>query len=327
MKKKLLLIFTLTLSISAFAQQTTQFSQYARNQYMTNPAAAGMYDFLDVTIGGRMQWAGFKDAPMSSYLYISAPLKKKNSFAKYNPGYSMRNGGNPAPKISTGKLKHAIGGIVIADQYGAYRQLKFNGTYALHIPLSRKINMSFGANVGISNRTFLKDRAQTLNVMTGVGIDPTYDAYSANANLNTLDVGAGIYLYSQELFLGVSADQLTRDFVSFGSGTANFAPMTHLRAIAGYKLKMNRDWSVTPSILVKYVKNAPVSFEGSAMVEYKNWVWFGVSYRNTDAVVGMLGMTLGEKFKFGYSYDFNVSRFNRNSAGGHELVLGFMFGR
>jgi len=38
-------------------------------------------------------------------------------------------------------------------------------------------------------------------------------------------------------------------------------------------------------------------------------------------------MTLGEKFKFGYSYDFNVSRFNKNSVGGHELVLGFMFGR
>ena len=327
MKNKLLLVFVITLAINAFGQQTTQFSQYARNQYMINAAAAGMYDFVDVTVGGRMQWVGFTDAPKSSYLYISASLRKKSSFAKYNPGIRISNRGAQAPKVGTGKLKHAIGGIALIDEYGAYRQLKFNGTYAVHLTLSRKMNMSFGANVGISNRTFLKDRAQTLNIITGVGTDPTYDAYSANANLNTLDVGAGIYLYSQELFVGISADQLTRDFVSFGSGTANFDPQTHLRAIAGYKFQMNRDWTVTPSILVKYVKNAPVSLEGSAMLEYGNWIWFGVSYRNTDAVIGLVGMTLGEKFKFGYSYDFNVSRFNKNSVGGHELVLGFMFGR
>jgi len=324
---KLLLAIVLLLSTVTFGQQTTQFSQYMKNQYMVNPGSAGMYDFVDVTIGGRMQWLGFDDAPKSSYLYVSTPLKKKRGRAKYNPGIRISNRGVQAPKVGTGKLKHAIGGFVLADQYGAYQQLKIAGTYALHLPINRDYNLSFGTNIGMSSRTFLKDRAQTLNIITGIGVDPTYDAYSQSANLNTLDVGLGMYFYSQELFVGVSAEQLTKDFVSFGSGTANFDPRTHLKGTAGYKFQMNRDWSATPSVLVKYIQNAPLSFEGSAVFEYKNWVWFGLSYRNTDAVIAMVGLNISERFKFGYSFDYNVSRFNKYSAGGHEVVLGLMLGK
>jgi len=324
---KLLLTATLLISYLSYGQQSTQFSQYMKNQYMVNPGSAGMYDFLDITAGGRMQWVGFDNAPMSSYLYASSPLKKRKGRAKYNPGIRISNRATQAPKVSTGKLKHAVGGFVLADQYGAYRQIKFAGTYAIHMPISRDYNISLGTNIGMSNRGFLKDRAQTLNAITGVGIDPTYDAYSASANLNTLDIGLGMYFYSQELFVGIATEQLTKDFVSFGSGTANFDPRMHFRATAGYKFQMNRDWTITPSVLAKYVYNTPLSIEGSAIVEYKNWVWFGLSYRNKDAVIALVGLSLSERFKFGYSFDYSVSRFNQYSSGGHEVVLGFMFGR
>ena len=60
---KLLLIAALGISSITFGQQLPQFSQYLRNQYMVNPGAAGVYDFLDITVGGRMQWLGFEDAP------------------------------------------------------------------------------------------------------------------------------------------------------------------------------------------------------------------------------------------------------------------------
>jgi hypothetical protein len=41
----------------------------------------------------------------------------------------------------------------------------------------------------------------------------------------------------------------------------------------------------------------------------------------------MVGLNINKKLKFGYSYDYSVSRFNQYSSGGHELVLGIMLGR
>lgn len=326
--KRLLAIACIFALYSANAQQVPQFSQYLRNQYMVNPAAAGVYDFVDLTIGGRMQWLGFDDAPKTSYLYVSSPLSKK-SRVRYNPGIRISSGPVRNPEIKTGKLKHALGGQLVADQYGAFRQLRASVTYALHVPVSRNYNLSFGTNVGISNRSFLADRAQTLNMLTGAAyVDNTYDNFVANTgSQNTLDVGAGLYLYSKKVFFGISADQLTKDFVKFGNVQTAFDPNMHFQGTAGVKIPVSRDLTIMPAVLAKYTQSAPVSIEGSLQFEYKEWLWVGASFRNQDAVVAMAGLNISERFKFGYSYDFNISKMQNYSSGGHELVLGLMLGR
>jgi type IX secretion system PorP/SprF family membrane protein len=87
---------------------------------------------------------------------------------------------------------------------------------------------------------------------------------------------------------------------------------------------LNENLTLTPAVLAKLMSPAPLSVEGSLQLEYKEWLWAGVSYRHTDAVVGMLGLNVNERFKFGYSYDFSLSRFNDFTGGGHEIVLGIM---
>lgn len=329
-------VLTFLVSSLAFGQQMPQFSQYNRNQYVVNPGAAGVYDFVDVTLGGRMQWAGFDNAPLSSYLYVSSPIQRKQRI-KYNPALRTSVGPVRNPEVNTGKLKHAIGGQLVADQYGAFRQLKGTLTYALHIPLSQTVNMSFGANVGLSNRAFLSERAQTLNMLepTLGYSDPTYDAYAQSSNVNTMDVGAGIYFYSNKFFVGISGAQLTRDFISFGgTSLVNVDPRTHMYLTGGYKFMLNDNLSLMPSVLLKYMHPAPLSLEGSLQLEYKEWLWFALSYRqgiggfnNSDAIIGMAGLNISKRFKIGYSYDYSISQFNQYSSGGHELVLGLMLGR
>lgn len=334
--KTALLIFGLVISGSAIGQQMPQFSQYLRNQYMVNAGAAGVYDFVDITLGGRMQWVGFDNAPMSSYLYASSVLSKKPK-VRYNPALRTSVGPIRNPEIKTGRLKHALGGMIVADQYGAFRQLKGAITYALHIPLSPNVNMSFGANVGISNRTFLSDRAQTLNILepTLGYTDPTYDSYTQSAGMNTMDLGAGLYIYSKRLFVGIGAEQLTKDFVKFGGANMVYVdPRMHLNFTAGYKFQLNDNLSLMPAVLAKFMSPAPTSLEGSLQLEYKEWLWFALSFRqgvggfnNSDAVIGMAGLNISERFKLGYSYDYSVSQFNKHTSGGHELVLGLMLGR
>jgi type IX secretion system PorP/SprF family membrane protein len=194
----------------------------------------------------------------------------------------------------------------------------------MHLPISKDYNMSFGVKAGLGNNTFLQDRAVVLNPT----IDQPYQDYIATAgNRYIMDVGAGLYIYSKKAFFGIAADHLTKDFVSFGPTTANFNTQMHLNLTAGYKIPLNENLSLTPAFLVKFMNPAPVSFDVSAQLEFKEWLWAGVSYRNKDAVVAMAGLNISERFKLGYSYDYGISRMNKYSSGGHELILGIMLGR
>ncbi|MBI1836774.1 MAG: type IX secretion system membrane protein PorP/SprF [Flavobacteriia bacterium] len=303
----------------ANSQQMPQFSQYLRNQFMINPAAAGIYNFTDVTFSGRMQWAGFKNAPMTTYSSITTLIGKEK--IRYNPGIRVSVGPVKNPEIKTGKLKHALGAQMIADEYGAFRKIQFAGTYALHLPLTSKVNLSFGVKVGMSNNTFIKNRAMVLNEATD---NPYQDFASGTLNKNIMNIGSGLYCYSNKSFIGISADNLTRDMITFGNGLTNFQTKMHFNVMAGHKFQINQNISLTPALLAKYMSPAPVTIEGSLQVEYKQWLWAGISYRNKDAIIGMFGLNISQRFKFGYSYDFSISKFNTYSSGGHELVLGIM---
>lgn len=324
-----IIILSLFMSTFICAQQTPQYSQYQRNQFMVNPAAAGVYDFIDLTLSGRWQWLGIQDAPRTSYFAFSVPVRFKPKF--YNPGIRTSSGVVENPEIHTGKLKHTFGGQLLADQYGAFRKMSFSGTYAIHIPMTKKVNLSFGLKTGLSNNTFFADQAQVLNVLApgqNPYIDNTYDNFTQNqSNKFLMDMGAGLYMYSQKFFLGLSAEQLTRDLVQFGQGTANFNPQIHFNLIGGYRIPIGENLSITPGFLLKYMNPAPLSVDGNVQFEYKKWVWLTLGYRHTDAMIVMAGMNISERFKVGYSYDYSLSRFNNFSSGGHELTLGLMLGR
>ncbi|MDC0297178.1 type IX secretion system membrane protein PorP/SprF [Crocinitomicaceae bacterium] len=327
--KTTIFIFALIICGALNAQQIPQYSQFQRNQFMINPAAAGVYDFVDITMSGRWQWLGVDDSPKTSYLAFSVPVRFTPKY--YNPGIRTSSGPVENPDIKTGKLKHTFGGQLLADQYGAFRKFSFSGTYAIHMPITKKVNLSFGVKAGLSNNSFLADQAQVLNIMApdqNQYNDDTYTDFIKNqSNKYIMDVGAGLYLYSKNLFFGIAAEQLTRDMVEFGQGTANFDPQLHYSILGGYKIPINNKFTLTPGFLIKYMTPAPVSIDANIQLEYKNWLWMTLGYRHTDAVIAMVGMNISKRFKFGYSYDFSISRFNSYSSGGHELTLGLMIGR
>lgn len=328
--KRILTILICGISSLTFGQQIAQYSQYFRNQFQVNPGAAGVYDFLDVTCANRWQWVGFGGNPRTNYIGGSTVIGKPK--VTYNPGYRVSQGPVRNPEVGTGKLKHAIGGQFYADQYGAFREIQTSVTYAIHLPVSDKYNLSFGTKLGMSNNQFMQDKAVVLNptdpYATYAGGDADYDAYVQDMRSKyILNIDAGLYFYSNKNFLGVSATNLTKDMVSFGSGTANFDKQIHLQAIGGHKFKVNDNFTLMPAFLLKYMSPSPITIEGTLQGEYKEWLWAAVSYRNKDAIVGSLGLNVNNRFKFGYSYDRSVSQFQSLVSGGHEIVLGLMLGR
>jgi len=315
-------------SFFALSQQMPQYSQFNRNQFIVNPATAGVSNYTDISLGGRWQWGGVNDGPKTTYLAFSMPVKVKTRY--YNPGIRTSTGPLKNAKIETGRLKHTIGGQLIADQYGAFRKLAFSGTYALHLPMNENFNLSFGLKVGLSNNTFLSDKAQVLNIIDNsqTYTDNTYANYTSDqSNKYILDLGAGLYFYGKGFYVGLSSQQLTKDFVEFGKGTANFSPQVHYNLISGYRVKLNDDLTLIPNVLLKYMYPAPLSIDVNLQAEYKERVWFGLGYRHTDALIALFGINVNNRFKMGYSFDFSLSRFKNYSSGGHELVLGVMLGK
>lgn len=317
-----LFLLLLFLSTSLFSQQLPQISQYLRNQYMINPGAAGVYDFTDITLGGRVQWLGMADAPKTSYLSISAPLSHFSSKNQYNPSLRNSSGFSKSPVVNTGRLKHAVGLQFLANQLGAFRRLDFAGTYAIHLPISRGYNISFGTNLGLLNHTFLPERAVVEDLVS----DNAYLNFVANnTHLNILNISSGLYFYSKKMFVGLSVNQLTKGLVYFGSGF--YDARMHFNFTAGYKINIGTDYSITPSTLIKYMVPTVPVVESSVQLEYQESFWLAISYRHKDAFIGMFGMNLSDRFKFGYSFDYTISDLNQFSSGGHELILGIMLGR
>ena len=314
-------IVVIGISMTGFAQQQFQFTQFLHNPYIVNNAFAGVYDQLDISSGYRHQWVGIETAPRTYYVSVNAPLGGKNGMM-YNP--SMRisrhgNGNTMRPsKISTGKLKHGIGGFMMYDKFGAFTVSTAMASYAVHVPATRDYNVSFSLSAGYSNHVIDDSKVDFLDLG-----DPTYAMILSNGGKQGyIDLTASALLYSKDLFVGYTGAQLLKDHAKLNSNGGSFDLLMHHTIIAGYNFKLNESMRLTTAMLTKYVHPAPVSFEITGRLIYNNWIWGAVGYRHGDAVSATFGLYLNSLIKLGYSYDFSVTRLQGYNSGTHELVIG-----
>lgn len=330
MKKLLTSIITLCSSLFLYGQQLPQYTQFQKNQYLINPAATGAHEMFNLSLGGRLQWVGLSDAPKTSYIYLSAPSSKFRSASMKRTYGKLRQNNKSVrhPKMRISNIIQGFGGQLVVDQFGAFRTLRFAASYAVHIPINKTYNLSFGTNAGLSSHTFLSENAQVLSVITGSGVnDPVYNAQVNSGAQQIMDIDAGMYFYGNGFYLGIAGMNLTQDLVRFGNINTNFAPEIHWFGSTGYRFTVNNRLNFTPGILVKYVRHTPISVEANLLFDFQDAFWLGATYRHTDAIGFLVGFTISQKFRIGYSFDLSISRLIKYNSGGHELVLSYVFGR
>ncbi len=321
MKKKILFVIVIALLGAQYSkgQQLSQYSQYMQNPYIINPATTGMYSYMDVNLAFRKQWAGFDSSPTTSYISAHSPLKKKSPVRPLLLRISDESYSGVA-QAPGGKMKHGLGGSFTADEYGAFTNNTLNLSYALHLPVSDKMNLSIGVAAGASML-----RLDQSKVTLTDPNDNTYNTFvQANEQQIVPDLKAGLYLYSENLQLGYATNQLLQNEVYFGNTPTQSKLHVHHFFNAGYKIEVNDNFALTPGFLVKFVDPAPVSYDINLKADLMEKFWFGVSYRANDAIVPMLGLTIKDFVKFGYSYDYTTSDLSNYSSGSHEIMLGFM---
>lgn len=334
MKRTLLLFVAIVSIIQAEAQQRPHYTQYILNNYILNPALSGIENYTDVKMSVRDQWVGLKGAPRTTYFTIQGPIGKKD-YRTSSTSYEVP-GENPRGKYywenyTAAEPHHGLGMMIVSDRTGSYNRLSASATYAYHLGLSPTMNLAGGFSAGITRVGIDKSKQD----FSGAGdpYDPaTGAAISGEINRIRPDIGAGLWLYSKNFFIGLSAQQIIPQKIAFtddGAYQKKGRLIPHTFLSGGYRFLVGEDFNVIPSIMLKYIQGSSTNNfqpELNVKMQYRDLMWLGGSYRYQDGYAGMIGMNVGNTFNVGYAYDFTTTNINTVSKGTHEIIVGFLIG-
>jgi type IX secretion system PorP/SprF family membrane protein len=328
MRQLLLMLCAGCMYTGLFAQQQPHYTQYIINNYIINPAITGIENYTDVKISHRHQWVGLQDAPVTTYLTLHMPLGKKDD--RTTPTSFKTPGENPRGRnfwqdYEAAKPHSGIGMKIINDRTGPINRFAGYVSYAYHIGISAQTSIAAGFEAGVRNISL--DRSK-LDFGAANPIDP---AVYNSKEINQLkpDFGAGIWVYSADYFIGLSAQQIIPQKIYFSDNTVKQEAgklVPHLFATAGYRFFIDEDITMLPSIMFKYVQPAPVQFDINTKFQYRDVMWIGAGYRYKDGVAAMFGVNVSNTFNLSYAYDYTTSNLNTVSKGTHEIILGFLIG-
>lgn len=325
MKKVICFVLFLQSVQFCLAQQRPQYTQYILNNYILNPALSGIENYTDIKISSRDQWVGLNGAPRTMYLTLHTPIGKKDYKASATsfqvPGENPR-GSRYWENYTASEAHHGVGFSVVNDKTGLYNRFSANLSYAYHIGLSPRTNISAGFAGGIMKI------GHDASKSTFDNNDPTDPAQGNGDDVYKIrpDLSAGIWVYSAAYFLGLSAQQIIPQKVSFVDDTLGFKIVPHWFATAGYRFLVTDDINAIPSIMLKYVSPLDPQFDLNVKLQYRDLFWVGGSYRFKDGYAGMLGLNVGNAFNVGYAYDYTTTPLRTVSRGTHEIIIGFLLG-
>ena len=226
MKTFLRMIVYLLITSKAYGQQDVLLSQYMFNHVSVNPGYAGSKDYVMATILHRQQWVGWEGAPESNVFSIHGPAGKNLGL-----GFSLMN-----------------------DKIGVTSTTDAFGLFSYQLRVSSRLKIGLGIQGGLSYYNYKNSDLIYWDA------DKTF----SNPNQSKLlpNMGTGAFLYSEHFYAGVSVPHIfeynTENFLGMNSTPANPRKVRHYFGETGVAIKINEDFVLKPSVLVKYVANAPV---------------------------------------------------------------------
>lgn len=332
--KKLFFISFIIISCITQAQQKPIYTQYILNNYIINPAITGIENYTDVKISHRNQWTGIEGAPVTTYVSIHGPIGKQDyrtnatSFAV--PGENPR-GKNYMEEYTAPAPHHGVGLTVVSDKTGYINRWSAYGTYAYHKGLNSKTTLSAGFMLGMSSVSIDASKINYGSSTFTSQSDLAIGYLSGSISKITPEVGAGLWLYGADYFAGISVLNIIPGKVQFGVDSSKYGSsfLPHFFATTGYKFFLNDDISLTPSVMVQYVKSLSPQFFTSFKLQYLDKAWVGSNFRFGDQLGGfsaMAGINISNTFNIGYAYDAAPNALSQYARNTHEFLIGFIIG-
>jgi len=289
MKKIIILILAVISVITVSAQQAPQFSQNMFNKLANNPGFAGSRGVIATSILHRSQYMGFGD---------------QGGAAASTQNFSI-----------DAELPFLYGGVglnVVKDNIAQFSNLGLQASYAYRTELGVG-QIGMGMSVGMFQSGL--DGKALKSAQSG---DPAIPTSSVSGS--KLDIGAGIYYNTQDVYVGLSSSHMTEPIVEWSDG--NQYPLArHYFLISGYYHQLSSLLSLNPSIYLKS-DGATSQLDINTNLIYNNKMWGGVSYRLDEGISLLAGMNVNEDLRFGLAYDVTMMNAMSNSL---EFMLGYNF--
>ncbi len=291
-------IFLIALSgaffCESYGQQDPQFTHYMFNTMFYNPGYAGAEGVTKFTAIHRSQWTGYQPtyggggAPTTQMISLSSPIYKLNS---------------------------GFGAYIVNDQLGPLNNLEVQASYAYHLALNGT-KLSFGMRAGMYSQTVDFDKYRAIDPNDPVLADKTGKDSQVRP-----DLGAGVFMQREKFYAGLSFNHLIKSTFDFGMGQRN-ALQSHAYFTGGYYYEVNFDLRFQFSTLVKsdFTKT---TFDLGGIAYYKDTMWGGLSFRQSEAAILMLGYSLlkDKSLKVGYGLDYVIKDQNAKQPTSHEFLL------
>lgn len=290
-------MFLLFIATASFAQQSPQFSIFSANSNIVNPAFSGWKTNNYVALQIRDQWSGYTTSNDGSGTLGTTWL---------SGSFGISSKGGLGVQFYSDKTPSGVSQQLIQFQ-GAYHLKKGDGLW------------SFGLSAGLQTKAF-DGRAFRVRDPN----DPVANLVSGSAVSQTQpDFGFGAVYSTDSWQLGVTADHLTAPQFDFNGGTGSM-PLDRVFAMHGSaEISLSDYFDLLPYALVRYYSGQIVP-EGGARVYYNKLIYAGAAYRNGDAAMGLLGVSiLQNKLDIGYSMDITTSNALNKKPLSHEVFLRF----
>jgi type IX secretion system PorP/SprF family membrane protein len=303
-----ILYFWLLMPFHSSAQDVS-FSQFYASPIYLNPAFSGIHRANKLSIHYRNQYR-----TLESYTTYGVSFDKY--FEKLHGGLGLQ--------------------LLKSDQASAvFQTVGASLAYAYQTAISKKYNLQAGLQVGYQSQQLAVNKLTVLSQIdpfTGstMGSLSAYEQLPTKSSIGFLDIGTGAVLYNSDFYVGISAKHLNQPETAYG-GSYKWPMAINLHA--GYQFHdpsrlAENSWYITPTLQLNKQQNFKELNLGF-FAGIKN-IFGGLAYRNTfknaDAIVFLIGLGL-EKWRIGYSFDYNVATKYNVPRTTHELTLSYLFSK
>ncbi len=291
------LYLVIIVNLVAFGQQDPQFTNNMFYKLGVNPGFAGAEGKINGIILNRYQWSGGKGAPKTLIFSADAAI---NAFG--SPG--------------------GIGLNIVSDELGFEKNTQINANYAYSKALGNK-KLGIGFSLGLLNKS-INGEWEVPEDDFGIYTQPNSDPGIPQGDVSqmALDAGFGLYLSSNQYFVGASVTHINQASIKF-SDLASTYLARHYYLMGGYNIKLSDPlFELRPSFLFK----SDLAFwqlDLNANIVFNDRFWGGISYRVQDAIALLMGMEMENGLKFGYSFDLVTSSLSHYGFGSHEIFVSY----